>query len=110
MLFVAPSRRHQDQFGELRVQPIEQSGGIAAQCAEICDQNAATTADQQVDGSVGGRGVPDCVLRTACLAQSREQARVRGEDYDIEDMAGEPGTGLQRSEVGILPRAVHGSL
>ena len=64
MLFLAPSRRHEDQLGKLRVQAIEEGGGIAAQCAEVRDQDAATAADQQVDGCIGGRSVPDRVLGT----------------------------------------------
>jgi len=64
MLFLAPSRRHEDQLGELRVQPIEQRSRIATQGTEICNQDAAAAADQQVDGGIGGRSVPDRVLGT----------------------------------------------
>jgi hypothetical protein len=51
--------------------------------------------------------VPDRVLRTGGLAQCREHARIRSEHYDIEDVSREAGTGLQRSEGGIVPRALH---
>ena len=100
----------QDQLGKLRVQPVEQSGGVAAQRAEVGNQDAAAAADQQVDGGVGGGSVPDRVLGTGRLAQSREHARIRGEHYDIENVSGKPGAGLQRSEVGIVPRALHSIL
>ena len=72
---VAPAGRHQDQLGKLRVQPVEQRGSVAAQRAEISDENAAAAADQQVDGGVGRWSVPDRVLGTGCFAQRREQAR-----------------------------------
>ena len=67
----------QHQFGKLRVQLVEERGGVAAQRAEISDQNAATAADQQVDGGVGRRCVPDRVLGTGGFAQRREHARIR---------------------------------
>jgi hypothetical protein len=110
MLLVAPSRRHEDQLGKLRVQLIEEGGGIAgiaAQRAEIGNQDAATAADQQVDGGISRGSVPDRVLGTGRLAQSREHARVRREHYDIENVPRKPGASVQRSEAGILPRAVH---
>ncbi len=94
MLFVAPSRRHEDQFGKLRVQPVEQRSSVAAQRAEVRDENAAATADQQVDGVVGRRSVPDRVLGTGRLAQGREHARIRREHYDIENVPGKAGAGL----------------
>ena len=75
MLFVAPAGGHEDQFGKLRVQPVEERSSVAAQRAEVSDENAAATADQQVDGGIGGRSVPDRVLGTGRFAQRREQAR-----------------------------------
>jgi hypothetical protein len=38
--------------------------------------------------------VPDRVLRTGRLAQSREHARIRGEHYDIENVPGQASAGL----------------
>jgi len=113
MLLVAAACRHEDQFGKLRVQLVEEGSGIAgiaAQRAEIGNQDAAAAAAQQVDGSVSRGSVPDRVLGTGRLAQSREHARVRSEHYDIENVARKPGASLQRSEVGVLPRAMHSIL
>jgi hypothetical protein len=50
------------------------------------------------------------VLGTGRRAQCRAHARVRSEHYDIENVPRKPGASLQRSEVGILPRAMHSIL
>ena len=80
----------QDQLGKLRTEALEQRGRIAAQRAEIGDQNAAAAADQQIDGGVSGGSVPDCVFRAGGLAQRREQPRIRRQYDDIYDVPGSP--------------------
>ena len=90
-LFITTSAASdQHQLGELRMQAIEQRSHIATQSVQIADENAATTANQQIDSRIGTGSVPQHQVRTACFAQRREKPAVRGQHDDVYDVGGQP--------------------
>ena len=94
----------------LDVVVLSSDPGVLATLREAAGPEHAIWQAPSADSAVGGGGLPDRVLRTGRLAQSGEHARIRAEHYDVENVSGKAGAGLQRSEVGIVPRALHSIL
>lgn len=104
---IASSRRQKHDFRKLGQQLLEQRSCASLQHAQIGDEDAAMTADQQLDGCIRGGRVPDFVGGRSCFAQRTQQRVVLTEDDDVYSFSATGAGRIERVDTCIGLPALH---